>query len=177
MKDGPVALPGLGTGPRGYVPPDEQAERRKRLRDLIVEGRPRAERVSIMAREFAMNDAGVARLQAEILAEQKAEDAEVAGNRREIQAERILNHIRKALVTGNHGAISRYEELLAKLHGTETPTKIEVDVRGQVTNSILALVGGLTEERLAEMIERRAARLGVPVSVPLLTQGTPVEAA
>lgn len=53
----------------------------------------------------------------------------------------------------NHGAVARYEHILANLQGTYTPVKVDVDVR--VSASIQHVVSNLTAEQVSAIVERQ----------------------
>lgn len=92
---------------------------------------------------------------------------------RQIRA--LEDDIRAARAKKDYTAVARFQQLLAKIMGTEEPVRVEVDV--VVTQAIMQVIGGMTIDQLTEALtEQRALEQDAKRFRAITVQATPTPA-
>lgn len=157
----PEEIPGISPGSREYVSPDEALRRRAKVRSMILANVPREiARVALEKDGIVLSQAAFGRLWAEVLDQIKSEDDELGDARKAVWLAQVKEEAARASAAGQFSAAAKLRELQMKGEGHEQPRRIEVNVTGQVQSSVLTFLGMVSEERLREIVEDRAKRVG-----------------
>lgn len=97
------------------------------------------------------------KLSQEIYERWRDDDPKEVGDRRARALRRLYADAERARAAGNHAAIARFEELIAKLEGTNAPIKVSVDQRTTVAiDSVIRMTD--PEELARRLAQRREER-------------------
>lgn len=83
---------------------------------------------------------------------------EERGNRPHLKAQaqrRLIAHIAEARKENQWSAIAQLERLLSEMQGTREPVEINLNVDATVTEAAMHVVANLSQEKVAELVERQ----------------------
>lgn len=159
----PEEIPGISTGSREYVSPDEAARRRNIVRRFILANIPRdVARLALRDQEgIDLTEGAFTKLWRETVAKIRAEDEDLGDDRKAIWLAQVKEEAARAAAANQFSAAAKLRELQMKGEGHEQPRRIEVNVSGQLQSSVLTILGVMTEDRIRELIDDRARNLGI----------------
>ena len=138
--------------------PAETREHTQAIDQLLTQGHTENRIVQHMAETFHVGRARTRRLIERVRAEWLKTDAETRKHERSAQVRRLKRCIRdcKDPNTGKvlpkmDRAVHAYEELLAKIVGTNAP--IEMNLNVQVSDALLGVINALDEDSVAAMLD------------------------
>ena len=140
-------------GPRTVLPAAERRKRRQSISNLLAAGRSDDDIADEMESLYGMSAEDTARLRDAVLDKWAQEDFSRGKHLKAAARRRIYDHIQKAALVNQFQAVAGLERTLAAIEGTEEPRGGRDSGGGiNITQTIVAVLGDMTPERLQEYI-------------------------
>lgn len=136
---------------------------------LLQPGLTEAQRASACQRRFGFARSRYYTLQSRIREVWAREDEHLIAVRKNEQTRRVMRHLQGAMgqkdangdwvVRPNWAAVARFEDLLADLHGTREPIRIDIDARA--SEAVMMVVAQMTPEQVQARLDAYAQKMAL----------------